>query len=335
LTANLEEIVSYFDRNCAVLMEWARSAPAGTTVYAAEAEILKRMLEIGKDALSAFLAAEASRDRHQRAPFATDAATGALKYNGMRAGLYFSVFGRIEYRRDYYRGDGRGHYPLDARLNVPPQGDSDLLRKMREELSLHMSYEEATSFVAKYFPVATSTRALQTAILTDSADEVLYYDQAAAPPPDDRATVCAVQADCAGIPMVKRPITGAEPCRDKGPKQHDGRMKMATAVSISTHIPFVRTAEQVVESLFAKPGDRAQPMADKEGLAFKRSYATLAGKQSALAQAKKYLGQIDLTFIRDFIALTDGEKALQNLVDDIFVGYARILDLRHAIGVPV
>jgi hypothetical protein len=331
MTANLGEIVSYFDRNCANLLDYAKSA-SGTTAYTVETEILSRVIAIGNAAMAAYLASEGLRGRSSTASDPADDHHRELKFNSIRPGMYYSVFGTIEYRRDYFSGDGHGYYPLDARLNIPPEGSSDLLRKMREELSLHMSYEGSVAFVAKYFPVATSTRALQTAILKDSEDSAAYYDQAPAPPPSAQATVCAVQADCAGIPMVNRPVVSAEPCRDKGSKRHDGRMKMATAVSISTHVPFVRTAEQVVESLFDKIDEKAKPMADKEGLAFKRSYATLAGKQSALTQAQKYVGQIDTTFITDFIALTDGERALQNLVDDMFPGYRRVLDLRHAIG---
>ena len=62
MTANLDNIVAYFERNCADLMKWARSAPAGTTAYAVEAEILKRVLEIGIAAMSTFLMSESVRD---------------------------------------------------------------------------------------------------------------------------------------------------------------------------------------------------------------------------------------------------------------------------------
>lgn len=334
MTANLQEIIAYLYEVISGLKDWIESTPSDITANDAEVEILRRAIEIGSVLMSAFLATQAQR--HQEASTVIDPSdreSRELKRNGERTGLYYSVFGPIEYKRAYYRGGGRGYYPLDAKLNIAPSGASDLLRKMQEALALHMSYEDTVAFIAKYFPVSASTRALQGAVLTDSADAKDFYDHAPVPPAKAEATILAVQADCAGVPMANCRATGVEPCRDKGPKRHDGRMKMATAVSVSTHAPFFRSAEQVIENLFREADEKPKkPMTDKEGMSFKRVWATLAGKQEALLQAEKYVRQIDRTHITDLIALTDGEKGLQTQVDEMFPGHIRILDLRHAIG---
>jgi hypothetical protein len=332
MTANHDSIIAYLDEKFSGLKEWLTSAHPGTTACEAEGEIFTQVCEIGRSALAAFFSDRSLEYRSRTSVDPADAQCRMLAFNSVRRGLYYSVFGTIEYRRSYYCGEEHGHYPLDAALNVPPTGASDFLRTMLEALALHMSYEQASAHIAKYFPVATSTRALQTAILTDSADAEGYYDQAPAPPGPPEATILAVQADCAGVPMVNRTVCSSEPCRDKGPKQHDGRMKMATAVSVSTHVPFVRTAEQVVESLFADPGEKRERMTDKEGLVFKRVWATLMGKEEAFDQGKKWVGQIDTSHVTDYVCLTDGERALQRLADEKFSGYARVLDFRHAAG---
>jgi hypothetical protein len=333
MTANLKDIIAYLSEVVSGLKD-SIEGPLDMTAHDAEALILRRVIEIGSGLMSGFLAAQTLRIQDGRTVIdPADPESVELKRNGDRVGLYYSVFGAIEYKRGYYCGAGRGYYPLDARLNIAPSGPSDLLRKMQEELGLHMSYEDAVAFLAKYFPVSASTRALQEAVLTDSIDAKDYYDHAPVPPVKAESTIMAVQADCAGIPMANRCMTGVEPCRDKGSKRHDGRMKMATAISVSTHAPYLRTAEQVVENLFREAGTKPhQSMTDKEGMSFKRVWATLAGKQEALLQAQKYVGQIDTTYITDFIALTDGERGLQSQVDLMFPTHTRILDLRHGIS---
>jgi hypothetical protein len=46
MTANLDDIIAYFHRNCADLLRYVNS-DSGTTAYAAEAEILSQVIAIG------------------------------------------------------------------------------------------------------------------------------------------------------------------------------------------------------------------------------------------------------------------------------------------------
>ena len=66
---------------------------------------------------------------------------------------------------------------MDAALNLPPSGPSDFRRMMLELLAIDMSFEAATKFMALYFPVTTSTRALQEAIVADSEQAQEFMDQ--------------------------------------------------------------------------------------------------------------------------------------------------------------
>jgi hypothetical protein len=312
---------------CRDLSESVCALPAGTSSFEAECLVLKRVLAIGGEAMKAFFATQAG---YYHWPRATNADGQVLRYSDERRGLFYSIFGDIEFKRSYYCGDGRGMFPMDAALNLPPKGASDLHRMMLEELSLSMSYEDAAAFLAKYFPVATSTRAVQESVRTDSIDAQAYYDQAPTPVPISSASILAVQADGKGVPVVKRSNDAQpEPGRPKGPPKRDGKKKEATVVSVSAHTPFFRTAEQVVRSLFDKePVHHDAPCS----VAFKREWATMDGKWAALTQAQTWAGQIDGDHVTDHVTLCDGLPSLQRAVDEAFPGYTRVLDLMHAIG---
>lgn len=336
MTASPETIVARFDALCLQVMNSVRNASADTSAYDMESLIFTNVLALGRLLVEAFFAAQApkyhfatARDRQGR----------ELSYVGERSGLFYSAFGEVSFKRSYYSGGGSGFFPLDASLNLPPTGASDFLRVMREDLALEMSFERASSHVARYFPVPTSTRAVQDAVRTDSLDIGAYYAQAPAPPPIEEATVLVVQADGKGIPMVRSELSASsvkqasenlrQPGRPKGPNRREGKMKEATVISVAAHHPFVRTPEQVVACLFREP----DPKIDSRSPAVqKRVWATLTGKASAIKQAKMWADQMDADHITDYVTLTDGLPSLQRCVDETFPQYTRVLDLMHAMG---
>jgi hypothetical protein len=264
---------------------------------------------------------------------AVDARGDVLRCNGKYQGTYYSLFGAIRFTRRYYCGQGEGFFALDAALNLPPKGPSDFLRKLTEDLAIDMSYIDTSVRLAKYFPIATSTRALQQAILTDSEDAPAFYAQAPVPPSCVEASILVAQADGKGVPMVKNtsaPDTAIAGQAKDGPKR-EGKTKEATVVSVSTHVPFLRTPEQVRDSLFRKRDDDSPACGDpREKPALKRIWASIQGKEAALDQAKIWSEQFDNKWIRYRVTLTDGSEALKNRVDETFPDHERVLDVIHA-----
>ena len=338
----LSQSISQFHALCSDLIDSARQAAPGTSAFDMERTIFRRLLMIGAVAMQTYFEAQAPYF-HQRA--ATDAAGRTLRYCGERRGLFYSVFGEIGLRRSYYCGEGQGFYAMDAALNLPPNGLSDFARMLAEELAVDLSYDKAMGYLAKFLQIQPSTRSLQEAIGTDSQDVEAFYEQAMVPPPDAQATIKAVEADGKGIPMVRptpkkgsiapAPIAPA-PGQIRGERMREGKTKEATVVSVSTHIPFKRTPEQVRESLFRDRSCIRGVKADREIDArekptFKRYWATLEGKNRALTQARDWAEQMTSPSLVDHIALTDGLEALQRAVDEQFPDYVRILDLIHAV----
>jgi hypothetical protein len=206
-----------------------------------------------------------------------------------------------------------------------------------EEMANDMSFEKATTFLAKLFRTHPSTRAVQEAILTDSQDAEEFYDQVLAPSSCEEATILAVEADNKGVPMVKSalaapPAGEPSPGKTKGERQREGKTKEATVVSVSTHIPFIRTPKQVRDNLFRDRASTEKVYTDnREKPVFKRTWATMNGKKAALRQANTWAEQVKNPGILYLIMLTDGGEALQRCADEQFPNYVRILDLIHAI----
>ena len=99
-------------------------------------------------------------------------------------------------------------------------------------------------------------------------------------------------------------------------------------MAVYTIAPAVRPPEEVVESLFRAPGERAP--GEREGPRHKRLWATLAGKDAALDEVAAHVARRDGPHIAARVALTDGSQALQDRVRQRFPDAPLILDLIHA-----
>jgi len=84
------------------------------TAYEVERTLFRRLLALGAALLQLFFASRAAtRPSEPRTP-----PTGRrMRYTGMRATTYVSVFGRVRFARHYYTAPGHpGTCPLDAEL---------------------------------------------------------------------------------------------------------------------------------------------------------------------------------------------------------------------------
>jgi len=328
MTANHDRILSEFMAKCDELFQFVRHSASEITAYEAEARVFEIVLELGALGMTAYLDAQAPL---HHGVTATDKDGHVLKYSGERQGLLYSIFGEISYKRSYFCGDGRGWFPMDGALNLPPKGHSDFLRKFMEEFAIDMSYDDTTTKFAKYFPVATSTRGIKDAIAQDSQDVEAFYAQATPPQSPPEATILAVQADGKGVAMRKAAVLDTLPGQEKEGPKRDGKKKEVTVVSVSTHVPYFRTAEQVRESLFReKADDGVEPGDGREKPAVKLTWTDIEGKRAAISQAQVWAAVIGYEYVKYRIALTDGQPSLQDRVDESFPDYVRILDLIHA-----
>jgi len=292
------------------------------TADAMERDLWTFLLQMGRGLMAAFLVQRAEEVTPQQVRFSE---TRVLPAHDESFRSYDCVFGKIRFERRYYYRGGQGAFPVDADLNLPKEGCSDLLREWQERLGAYIPYTQANSILEDLLGRPFSNRALQQAIQEDSEHVLNFYEQADPHLPDPNATILVVQADGKGVPLVKdsdqkapvRPGKGARPGK-----------KEAMVSSVYTIVPAPRTPQSVITSLF-HPQIEADPL-PRSGTYDKWLFATLDGKSAALTRTAVQVRRREGTHILDRVALTDGAEALQTRVQSQFPDFTLILDFIHA-----
>jgi len=301
-----------------------------------ERRLLGQLVALGRALFALVLVTRATAAEADRDPAGVE-----RPYHDERTRPYLSLFGRVEVSRPYvYRMGVGGRAPVDALLSLPPTVCVDLVRETAEELGVGEAYHKGVGVLRRLLGLALSTRTLRAQVAEDAPAVDAFYAQQA-PPPEQEAAILVLQADGKGVPILRPPAMAAgtpapAPVR-LGKGQKRGDKKEATLTAISTIAPAVRTPEAVVESLFrdptvAAPAGDAERAAqeEREGPRHKRLWATLAGKDAALAAAAAQVARCAGPHLTHRVALTDGSQALQERVQRQFPAFTLVLDLIHA-----
>ena len=169
---------------------------------------------------------------------------------------YQSIFGDFTLERVVYgtrEGQRIEAVPLDARLGLPEDRCSYLLRDWNQALVVENPYGQVDAVLGRILGLKQSVASLETMTRT-LAGAVAGYE-ATRPPaaPATGAQIVVLSADGKGVPLRKPADAPAIAAHDhaRGPKPD--RKKMAV-LGAAYHIePHSRTAEAVVESLFRDP----------------------------------------------------------------------------------
>ena len=254
-----------------------------------------------------------------------------LPYHSEKKRTYFSIFGKLPFWRPYFYETGaEGQCPLDAELNLGSDCYSDFLREMSEYLGVYVVYNKVTDLLARFLCLGLSTRVIQKIIADDAVDVDVFYAQKPAPSPAEEGEMLVIQADGKGVPLVLE--TPAEPKVRLGKGEKRGRKKEAIVTTVYTIDSAPRTPEEVVASFFYQDqGSAAQETASKRPKPQnKHIWATLDGKDAALARLAKQVASRRGDHISDKVALCDGCEALQSRIETQFSDFKLILDFIHA-----
>src|SRR5450631_2000308 len=239
-----------------------------------------------------------------------------------------TVFGTVELvRMGYSRPGAPGIFPLDRALTLPARSFSYELQRRLVKAAVQNPFLDSVQTIADLTGVSVSKRSLEQ-ILPDAAQDFdAFYRQRSPEPATGSILVAAV--DCKGIPMVKPP--GAQPTSRLTKGQKANKKRMATVATVFTRAPWVRTPQQVVESLFhisrPNPDDAPAPPRPEN----KRVWASLLkGKNAVIQEVAEEIERRDPSVSKTRVALTDGERALQIRVDQN-LKVTLILDLMHAL----
>ena len=255
---------------------------------------------------------------------------GEVMYTHRRLGTRSlkTIFGPVEIVRMGYSLDGAPSiYPLDQALALPARSFSYELQRRLVKAAVQNPFHESVAAIADLTGVTVPKRSLEE-ILPDAAQDFDAFYRERSPEPATGAILVA-SVDGKGIPMVKP--GGAQPKLRLTKGQKTNRKKMATVATVFTRAPWVRTPEQVVESLFRtsrKSSTDGPPPPRPEN---KRVWASLLkGKTAVIEEVAQEMQRRDPEGIKIRVALTDGERALQILVERT-LNVTLILDLLHVL----
>jgi hypothetical protein len=211
---------------------------------------------------------------------------------------------------------------------LPARSFSYELQRRLIKAAVQNPFHESVETIADLTGVAVSKRSLEEMLRDAAQDFDAFYQQRSLQRTTGAILVAAV--DGKGIPMIK-PGGALQPAGRHAKSQRTNRKRMATVATVFTRAPWVRTPEQVVESLFrvGRPpaaDSPAPPRAEN-----KRVWASLLkGKTAVIQEVAQEIERRDPDALKTRVALSDGERALQILVERT-LPVTLILDLLHVL----
>jgi hypothetical protein len=325
MTSNSQTIIQDIRQEFEMLLEFVTGEPAQqATADHIERGLFKLLLAMGAKLLRLFFVIRSEACSRESHPTATGA---ILAYERDTKRNYYSIFGKLPLYRPYFYQKGvGGETPLDAALGLGADSYSDLLREVADYLGVYNVYHKSGDILSRLLGLKLSTGAIESNMATDATDVESYYAQKPAPQAVEEAEILVIQADGKGVPMVLE--EPPEPQVRLGKGQKRGRKKEAMVTSIYTIAAQVRTPQAVVDSFFRpKP---ATPSPNRCHPRHKHIWATLAGKDTALARLAQQVSVREGEHILARVALCDGYEPLQTRITNQFPDFTLILDFIHA-----
>jgi hypothetical protein len=331
MSSNSAQIIQQIHHDFKDLVEYVTGeASRSRTACEVELTLFRRLLALGAQLLRLFFVQRAAvRPSEPTAPDRT-----RLAYQGKRPTTYFSVFGKVLFRRHYFHAPGqKGVCPLDAELSLPSRCYSDLLRDWVEYCTTNESYDESNKVLKRILGLSISKQALETAVQEDAVDVEPFYEQKATPSPETEGPILVIQADGKGVPMVRDEPMDQPARRGKGQKRT--KKKEAVVTAIYTIEPFSRTPQQVADALMRnivgnkEPERTSTSQPQRPAPVGKEVRATMKGKDFALERLIRRVAQREGEHIQQRAALTDGAEALQVRILSRFPDFELILDIIH------
>jgi hypothetical protein len=242
-----------------------------------------------------------------------------------------TIFGPIEITRlGYYRAGTESIHPLDEALQLPARSFSYELQKRMVKAAVQGPFREAGERIAEITGAPVPLRSIEEVIQQAAQDFDAFYIERTPPTPTATASILVAAVDGKGIPMIKPERGPRAVRRTKGQKAN--RKKMATVAAVFTRAAWMRTPQQVVESLFGRdPSLRTAQNPAAPRPEHKRVWASLTkGKAAVIGEVAAEVLRRDPQGHKIHVALTDGERALQILVSKK-LRVTLILDLLHVL----
>ena len=240
----------------------------GTAAHEVEKNLLKKLLEMGYQALELLFSLYGPCDVGEQAELSDESTVKRLENLHRRD--YLSIFGELSIERTVYgtrEGQKIEYIPLDVRLKLPKSKISYVLQDWTQAMASEMPYAQASQTLECILGVSLYVNTLERTNRNLGASSDAYWDHQVTITPAVEQQIVVCSADCKGVVIRKTAeektesevITKPASLESPPAKAHSGKKKMAVLGAVYTVDPNPRTPEAVLESLFSPPG---QPLVD-------------------------------------------------------------------------
>jgi hypothetical protein len=256
---------------------------------------------------------------------------------------YLSIFGELEIQRYVYaerEGQEIKFAAVDARLALPESKFSYLLQDWDQNFAMEQPFKTVNQTVQKILGFRQHVDSLERMNREMAREAEAFCVSQTAPAAKEEGEIFVQTADSKGVP-IRRPAD-APRIRDhqhqRGPKPD--RKKMATVGAVYSVDRFVRTPEEVVESLFRDPQEE-RPKTPRPRPCHKRMRAVLDhidrngdeidGRAAVFSWISEEMAARHAGSDKPLVCIMDGEEPLWNM-RDVFqeeLPMIDILDLLH------
>jgi len=242
-----------------------------------------------------------------------------------------TIFGEIHVKRIGYSMEGRRNiHPLDEQLQLPGRKYSYEIQRLVVKKAVQGPFDEVIDAVYEATGVIIPKRSAEKIVIDASADFYSFYARRRGTGGERGGSILVGSIDCKGIPMVKSELMGKKVRRGKGQKAQ--KKKMATVAAVFTQEPYIRTPEEVVQSLFPIGGPQSKSRHKSSGPQRKRVWASLqASKDWFISDVKEEMARRDPLGRKCRVVVTDGERALQRRSALMINDAMFVLDLLHVL----
>jgi hypothetical protein len=306
------------------ILEFVQTEAIGCEIHMVEREIFRKLLRLGRSLLEVFLR---STGTGKEGPFIECRDGSIMRYQRKKVRQYLSIFGKVAIGRAYYLGpDGKGVFPLDARLNLPKRMYSYVLQEWMSGHAVETTYESAAKWIVRILGIDLAHRPVERVVSDMSGGAKEFIDSLAPPPQKEEGPILVETMDRKGIPMCK-PNPNQAPTPDK-----PGKKKMALVTATLSIDPYERPDVEEIADRLVNEGSKAK-RSNKSRRAkphHKRIIASLTQEGSTVMNKAQESAMNRIgpdTGLKAVVA--DGEKSLWNFADDLFPGWIQVLDIIH------
>jgi hypothetical protein len=246
--------------------------------------------------------------------------------------IVITTVGQIKIARTgYYSHKIGALHPIDELLQLPRRCYSYEVQRRTVKMAVLGPFDEALEIVRESMGIILPKRSAEEILVDAAVDFDDFYSTRNV----DQNTLCdpiiVAAVDCKGIPMVKSELIDANGKVRRGKGEKAQKKKMATVAAVFTQQPYIRTPQDVVDSLF-RPEHEPKHHAHKSRCNNKRIWASLtSGKDIFIADVVKEVSRRNQRQDKFLVVVTDGERALQQKISRTMKGATLILDLIHAL----